>query len=247
MTVNPATNGTPTAWPSLAAVTLLVVVATALMSLACWQWGRAQEKDGLVARQAERGQLQPLDWAALRALGADIDDRPVRLSGRFDPALRVALDNQMHNGIAGMNLHVVFHPEGSREAVLVDIGWVPTDREGGPAIPTSVPTVRDISGLAIHPSAFLTVGEPEYTRELWRAGRIDPEVWSRRWHLPLVPWVVRLAPGVPGGYLREWKAGAEMRMTPERHRAYAFQWAALAVAWCVCWFYGWRKLGREVV
>lgn len=224
---------------------MLLVVAGALAGLACWQWGRAAEKERLIARQTERGGQPALDWAALQAAGGDVDDRPVRLTGRFDPALRVALDNQMHGGRAGMDLYVVFRPQGSQAGVLVDIGWVPTDREGGPAVPSAVPAGTEIRGLALHPPAFLTVGQPEHTRGLWRAGRIEPEVWAQRWGVALVPWVIRLAPEVQGGYLRDWKRRADMRMTPERHRAYAFQWAALAVAWCVCCFYAWRRLGRE--
>lgn len=245
--MHPATNGTRRLWPSLVAVTVLLVVAAALLSLACWQWGRAAEKEHLLARQAARGQQQPLDWAQLRALGADVADRPVRLSGSFRPDLHVALDNQMRNGVAGFHLYVVFQPEGSPDGVLVNVGWVPTDRDGGPAVPSAMPGAHDITGWAVYPSAFLTVGEPEFTRGLWRAGRIEPAVWAQRWGVSLVPWVVRLAPEVPGGYVRDWQAGAEMRMSPGRHRAYAFQWAALAVAWCVCWFYAWRKLGREIV
>lgn len=243
--MDPATNGTRKIWPSLAAVALLLGVAAALVALAHWQWGRAAEKERLMARQAERGQLAPLSWSELLAQGADVSDRPVRLSGQFEPRYRVALDNQMRGSTAGYHLYVAFRPEGASASVLVNIGWVPTDRDGGPAVPTAIPSVHEISGWAGYPSAFLTVGEPELTRGLWRAGRIVPADWSRRWNLPLVPWVVRLAPEVPGGYVREWKAGAEMRMSPDRHRAYAFQWAALAVAWCICWFYGWRKLGGE--
>lgn len=245
MTVHPATNGTRKVWPTLAGLTLLLGVAAALASLANWQWQRAAEKDRLIARQAERGQLAPLSWSQLQALGPDVSDRPVRLVGQFDPARRVALDNQMRAGVAGYHLYVAFRPEGSSESVLVNIGWVPTDRDGGPAVPQAMPSAHEITGWAMYPSAFLTVGQPEFTRGLWRAGRIVPADWGRHWGMPLVPWVVRLAPEVPGGYVREWKTGAEMRMSPDRHRAYAFQWAALAVAWCICCFYGWRKLGGE--
>lgn len=245
MTANPATNGVKAGRPSWSGLLLLVLVAAALSSLALWQWQRAAEKERLLTRQEARSQDAPLDWEGVRRLGRDVADRPVRLRGHFDPSYRVALDNQMRGGKAGYHLYVLFRPEAGGDAVLVNTGWLPTDRDGGPAVPAGAPTAGEITGWAVYPSAFLTVGEPELTRGLWRAGRIDIADWSVRWGVPLLPWVVRLAPEVPGGHARDWRAGIDMRMGPERHRAYAFQWAALTVAWCVCWFLGWRKLAGE--
>lgn len=247
MTVPVATNGNMPRLPSLAALTLLLVVAGLLASLSVWQWQRGETKAVLMARQAERGAYQPLSWTELRALGRDVADRPVYLEGRFDPRYRVALDNQMRQGVAGYHLHAVFRPAGASEGVLVNLGWRPTDRDGGPAVPVHLLSATRIHGWAVYPSAFLTVGEPEFTRGLWRAGRIEPAHWAGRWNMPLVPWVLRLSPDVAGGYVREWQPNADRRMGPERHRAYAFQWAMLTLAWCVCWLVGWRKWRQERV
>lgn len=236
------TSGKALARPSWRAWLLLLLVAAALLALSHWQWSRAAEKEALLTRYGSHSSESTLSWAQAVALGDAAADRPVLLSGHFLPGYRVALDNQMRDGVAGYHLYYVFQPDQIRQAVLVNMGWLPTDRDGGPAVPVNqVPNTQQIRGNINFPSHWLTVGEPELTRGLWRAGRIEPAHWAALWHLSLVPWTVRLSPTMPFGYLRDWAPSANLTMGPERHRAYAFQWAAMAVAWCVCWVAFWRR------
>lgn len=228
--------------PSFLAWLLLVLVATLLMALAYWQWCRGAEKQALLTRYGAHSQAAVLNWPSAQALGLAAADRPIQLRGHFLPNYRVALDNQMRGATAGYHLFQVFQPEHSKQSVLVNMGWLPTDRDGGPAVPTnSVPPAEVIDGSVNFPSHWLTVGAPEFTRGLWRAGRIEPALWSQRWHLDLMPWTLRLSPAMNIGYVREWAPSANQVMGPERHRAYAFQWAALALAWCACWWAFWRR------
>ena len=73
---------------------------------------------------------------------------------------------------------------------------------------------------------------------LWRVGRIDLAEWQARCQTELLPWVVRLSPEQKGlGYLRDWRPTETQKIGPDKHRAYAFQWLALAITWCLCWWH----------
>lgn len=206
-----------------------------LVSLSAWQWQRANEKAGLLAQQAAR-RTQPVSgWAEAARLSDDIAGRPVTLTGHFLPGYRVALDNQIRQGRAGMHLYMAFQPEGASQAVLVNLGWVSSDRQGGPVLPEPRPVARRIHGHARLPSAFYTVGEPEQARAWLRVGRIVPSALSARWHQPLAAWTLDLAPDVPGGFQRDALPPPASVISPDRHRGYAVQWLALAAAWIGCW------------
>ncbi len=224
---------------------LFIVMLALLLTLSIWQWQRGAEKDALLARQVDRSDLPVIELTDVAELPADIADRPIRLRGHFLPEYRVALDNQMRQGRAGYEIHMAYVLEGHNEAVLVNLGWLPTDRDGGQLPPESFAEANSISGTAVLPSAFITVGQPELTRGLWRAGRIEPEYWATQWGIPLQPWVLRLAPEVAGFYQRDWAPTGQQLMSPDRHRAYAFQWFALALAWVACWWFARRSLLRS--
>lgn len=241
-----ATNGAARRTrPGLPAWLLIIGVFLLLSMLSFWQWQRGEDKAVLLARLAARAALPALDWAEAGRSSADVADRQVRLSGRFLPDYRVALDNRMHQGRAGLDIYMAFLPEGSDRAVLVDIGWAPTDRDGGPAVPHRVPVVTELSGHVRLPSPFVTFGGPELRAGLWRVGRLEPAVWAARWRQALTPWVLEPSAALSGGHEYSAVAAPVVAITPERHRAYAFQWAMLALAWLACWGFAWRQLFTE--
>lgn len=227
--------------PSVMAWLLLVSVATVLLLLAYWQFQRGEEKAAKMALSAERAITAELTWAQASAAATDIIGRPIRLRGRFLPSYRLALDNQLRAGKAGVELLALFQPEGSRQHVLVNMGWVASDRMGGPTLPTARPADGEIWGIVHQPSAFITLGGPEWLDGVWRVGRVEPAYWARTWQHAIVPWVLRLDAAVPGAFLRDWAPTSAQVIGPDRHRAYAFQWGALALAWCACWYGFWRS------
>lgn len=241
-----ATNGVPRrVRPGLPVWLLIAGVFLLLSGLSFWQWQRGEDKAALLARLAARAALPALDWVEASRSSVAVADRQVRLTGRFLPDYRVALDNRMHQGRAGLDIYMAFLPEGSDRAVLVDIGWVPTDRDNGPAVPRRLPMVSELSGHARMPSPFITFGGPELRDGLWRVGRLEPAFWAARWRQSLTPWVLQPSTALPGGHEHHPASSPTVAVTPERHRAYAFQWAALALAWLACWGFAWRWLFTE--
>ena len=218
----------------------VVLGAALLMSLSVWQWHRAQEKTLWLQQQASVSLKQDA-WSDANQVLQWQAGQKVRLVGHFDPACRVALDNQPALGQTGYQLHQLFRLDAGGQAVLVNLGWLPSDRQHGPAVPQALNEHEIVMGDLQKPARFFTAGGSERLNGVWRAGRIDLQEWEQRCHVRLLPWVVRLSPQAGFGYHRDWQPNASQQMGPERHRAYAFQWLALAVTWCLCW---WRLSAR---
>lgn len=225
------------AWSAPAwALLLALVVAGLFVRLGLWQWERGAEKSALAARYEARANLPPLSWPALLARGEDIDDLPVRIPGRFDNRLNVYLENQPHRGRTGFQVHTVFLPADGSPGLLVNRGWVPAaaDMQQLPPVPTAAS--HEVLGTAAHPSPFFTVGDPDYRRLPLRVGRLDMPRLRAALGVDLQPFLVRLDAQAPDGFVREWTPAARLGMPPEKHRAYAFQWFALAAAVLVVLF-----------
>ncbi|HEX4869913.1 MAG TPA: SURF1 family protein [Moraxellaceae bacterium] len=222
--------GARTWTPPLWGVLLALAGALLFSRLGFWQLGRAAEKAQLAARYEARHRLPPLDLPGLLARGADIDDLPVRLAGRYDNSRLVYLDNQPRGATAGFHVYTAFQPLHSRRLVLVDRGWIPrgADVQRLPPVPEASATL--VEGSAAAPSPFFTVGEPDYRQRPLRVGRLEMDKLERALGVELQPFVIRLAPSAPDGFVREWTPAARLGMPPAKHRAYAFQWFALAAA-----------------
>lgn len=222
-------------------VLLFALVLLLLLSLSWWQWQRGAEKAAMMHLQDSQGALPDIVWQGEKVLPEDWLQRHVVMTGELLPVWRVALDNQMRGRQAGYELHLAFRPTGWDQLLLVNVGWLPTDRDGGPLPPETFASLSEVRGQLVRPSAFVTVGQPELTRGLWRAGRIDPAYWAEQWQQPVAPFVLRLEAETPGFFLRDWAPDVRQRMGPDKHRAYAFQWLMLALAWCGCWFFAMRR------
>ncbi|HET8731587.1 MAG TPA: SURF1 family protein [Moraxellaceae bacterium] len=216
--------------PPVWAVLLALVVTLLFVRLGFWQLGRAVWKEQVTARYEARLHMPPMNLQALLAHGTDVDDLPVRLAGRFDNSRNIYMDMQARGGQAGFHVYTVFLPAGSQAGLLVDRGWIPVgaDMQHVPPVPTAL--ASEVRGSAAIPSPYFTVGEPDYRQRPLRVGRLETDKLSRALGVELRPFIIRLAPDAPDGFLREWAPAARLGMRPEQHRAYAFQWFALAAA-----------------
>jgi surfeit locus 1 family protein len=223
---------------------LLLLLALACIAgfvrLGFWQLHRAQFKDALITRShrvlVER-RAEPLSSETdVRSAAADgIDYAWSAGSGRFLSLPAVLLDNQSRGGRPGVRVYRVFQPDGAHRALLVELGWraLPPDRK----LPTepALPGTWHVQGLlAPPPAAGLNLGGGVVQRQSDGAlllMRLDPTLVAATLVLPsgLAPRVLRLDPTLALGYARDLDvlSGA---MPPERHRGYAVQWFAMAIA-----------------
>jgi len=219
--------------PAVAPTMAAAALAALFLSLGSWQLQRSAAKQERIERHASaphRVGLPPAD-----AAGEFIH---TTLRGAFDTRRHVLADNQVLNGRAGVHVYTPFRLPGG-ESVLVNRGWLPLapDRRELPEISTP--------GEAIEISGRLGP-IPASGRQLGPTDDVEPERWPQLLTYPdlarisgalgseLFPLVLFLDPESPGGFEgRDWPP---VFLTPTRHRAYAFQWFALAAAILAAWF-----------
>jgi cytochrome oxidase assembly protein ShyY1 len=217
-------------WYALALAGMLVFAA-----LGFWQLSRAHQKEHALAAFAAAELAQPRDLSELlRRADAASPELPQRVAadGRYDDGVTLLLDNQVLDGKAGVDVLTLFRPDAGGKAVLVDRGWLSLPPERTPPHVPSAGNARvRIEGtLRAPPSQGVRMGEAEFAR-----GRAPPllayldlDSLERETGAGLVRAVLQLAPDAEHGFTRRWQA-LPGTMPPERHRAYAVQWFALAL------------------
>lgn len=206
-----------------------LLLAAAFAGLGRWQLQRMHAKQQLLDTAAHvRERTLALPGALARpATLAWVSGR-----GRFLPA-RILLDNQTHQGRAGVRVYQPFEPQGASSLVLVDLGWLPLPPD------RRLPSIAPVSGvaelrglLAPPPSAGLALGPAMAPAgpATWLATRIEPRVIAQALgRRDISSQVLRLDPALPLGYARDLEL-LPNTLPPARHLAYAVQWFGLALA-----------------
>lgn len=217
--------------PAVAALSLVGLTVW----LGAWQLDRANEK---LARQVayDAATASPaLDIAALPA--AALPYQRVRVSGRFDNAYRVYLDNRMSHGRPGYQLIVpLLYPGG---VVLVNRGWLPAG--GDRATPVQAPTTAapvTLEGLLVPAqSRYLELSRQDVAGPVWQNLSLAR---YRAWYRGDLPdrMLLQTSPA-SDGLVRDWP---RPDTGVERHRGYAAQWFALATTILALYVYYGRKL-----
>lgn len=213
--------------------TLALLAIALFVRLGLWQASRAREKAAMLEAAA-----QVLDARRPVPLSQAHDPTRARTydwaagTGTFDARDALLLDNQQRGGRAGVRTYRIFVPDAGLP-LLVDLGWraLPGDR-ALPATPRIEGAVALRGLLAPPPSSGLALG-PSMQRQgqAWLLSRVDLADIAARTGLsvPLAPRVLRLDPALPIGYPRDLALLANT-LTPDKHRGYALQWFALALA-----------------
>jgi len=213
--------------------TLALLAIALFVSLGRWQARRAVEKQAMLDAAAQVLQARhalPLSAAADQARSQDYDWAAG--AGEFDARGSLWLDNQQRNNRAGVREYRIFLPE-TGTPLLVDLGWLPLD--GRRALPKTMPlhgrhVLRGL--LTPPPSTGIALGAGIVRQgEGWLLTRLDPVLVAAHTDLPapLAPRVLRLDPTLPIGHERDLVLLANT-LPPAKHRAYSWQWFALALA-----------------
>lgn len=215
---------------TLLGLLLTVFIASLFAGLGRWQLNRADEKKEIIETQLRRGAEPAVELPARLEEPVRWRHRKVRFAATPLVERQFLLDNQIREGRVGFSVLTAFRTAVGG-LVLVDRGWVPlgADRSDPPEV--SIPEIP----MQLEGSVYVPYGEPfalggvDDGESGWPRiiQFLDFETLGRRLGEPLRPFVVRLAPSAPHGYLRVWRLTSVL---PEKHLAYAFQWFALSAA-----------------
>lgn len=218
---------------------LTTVAAFALLSkLAWWQWHRAEVKEAQLLQQANHIEQGPLSWVELRAAAlAKVDG--AELSGEAvwqKPAVWL-LDNQLVNGQVGYDVVIPVLLDEQLPLLLVNLGWVaaPKRREELPEL--GIPTAFSLNGLLRTQLGGVLLGHNLENTGLWpeRIQKIVFTDLASQLGQPLYEGIVYQQQS-PYRYHYQ-----SVVLSPQKHRAYALQWALLALAVCLIAAALWRK------
>jgi surfeit locus 1 family protein len=215
------------------AILLTLLGVTAFAGLGFWQLERAAQKERLLAAYANASQAPFEDFAAVRDR-ADVLHYPhVHIAGSFDRQHGYLLDEQMHDGRLGVHALAVFAVAGDDRGLLVDRGWLAWNHAPGrpPVLPPLAQGSTTINGIYTpYPGGGLRLGGNALAKQTeWPklTLHIDPAELAADVGKPLLPGMLRLDADPASGFVREWTPNV---MPPDRHRAYALQWFAFALA-----------------
>lgn len=208
---------------------LAALIAAAVgVSLGQWQTRRALEKEAIEMRLSEREREPALLLGAQPVSLEQIEFRRIRLRGRFVPDWNVFLDNRPYDGAAGFQVLTPFQLDDGQSYVLVNRGWTARNVADRMRVPAAVPPsgTLEIVGVARrHTGRLLQLGTPEPLRPGAIVQNAEIEEFARAGRWQMRPFVIEQISDVGDGLVRDWlrpSSGAD------KHRAYAFQWYALA-------------------
>lgn len=221
-----------------------LLVFAGLVKLGFWQSDRALQKEQRLAVIEQLSHSRALSLEeVLSQNNEEINDLPITMKGKFDNEVLFLLDNQTNSGRLGYRVYQVFNV--NKHAILINLGWVV-----GSINRQELPTIQSITGeyqLSGHIRKIekgIMLMEQQLTKNQWplRVQQIELDKFSTLISRQLLPFVVYLDKKEGVGYEKNWQP---IVMPPEKHRAYAFQWFSLAVAWLTLMVWASIKFGQS--
>jgi cytochrome oxidase assembly protein ShyY1 len=215
------------------AIALTFIGIAVFMRLGIWQLDRARETQAVLDAFAGASGSAFDDFAAVSTNPPPDRFPKVRVHGHFVAGRGWLRDEQLHAGRVGVEAYDAFTVDGGQPLLLVDRGWIAWSHAPGtqPAVPAPPPGDVELSGMyAPFPASGLRVGgNALLTQSAWPklTLAIDHNEIAADLGRPLLPRVLLLDADPASGLER---AGTPQLMPPARHRAYAFQWFAFALA-----------------
>jgi surfeit locus 1 family protein len=225
-------------------VLVSLLVAACLTALSLWQLSRAAEKKQTLQRIAQSQAAGPLDAQQLLALNTKSRDAiDVQFPARWIAPMIWLLDNQQVDGRIGYDVVIAVEqirpseqstqstdhavPSSITPTLLVNLGWVAAQGSRDQLPEVNVPAELMVNGIFRANAKGLLLGKNIEDKGQWpmRIQQIDAGLLSD--YIPSLsrsgvifqqqqsPFYVHYQPVI---------------LPPERHTAYAVQWALLAIA-----------------
>lgn len=219
-----------------ALIPTLAAIAGVALFLVAGNW----QRDRMEQRLALRAQFDAAMAAAPVAL-PDLRDwtpwryRQVVVTGVYDAARQILLDNKMHGGQSGYQVVTPLTLADGR-VVLVNRGWI-AGRATRAELPRATPPAGIVSvrgRINIPPRGYVELTRDAPAGPVWQ--NLDPQRFAQATGVAVLPIVVEQTAGDDGAeaLLRDWPApdfGAE------RNRIYMYQWYTFAAMAAGLWLF----------
>lgn len=217
--------------PRLFPTLVTIVILPVLISLGFWQLDRAEQKREILKQyeQQQNGTVLNLNTTSQQEHIAPYQQ--VEATGRFDAQRQFLLDNKVHQGRAGYQVITPLLLENSKQAILVNRGWLPqtASRQQLPSIPTPSDVLHVRGKLKTNVDKNFHLGESGVQQHSWPQviQWLDIKQIKKSLGYQVFPYVILQDADNPAGFVRDWYI---KKITPEKNTSYAVQWFALALA-----------------
>jgi cytochrome oxidase assembly protein ShyY1 len=204
------------------------------MRLGIWQLHRASYKEELLQHYAQAASEPVRDFRSVANAGPGAGFPRVEVSGRYLVDRLYLLDNPNHDRRGGVEVFAPFVVDGESRLLLVDQGFLAADSSGHTLQPPPLPPgeVR-LQGIYVPPPpvGFEMGGNALARQQQWPKNSIYLDLTQVAQDLghAVYPRVLALDADPASIYVRVHQLDFSS-MPPARHRAYAFQWFAFAIA-----------------
>lgn len=212
-------------WVPLIAALLAVSVG---LLLGQWQTRRALEKESIEQKLLTRANAAPIVLDARAEILDEIEYRRVKLNGQFVSGWPIYLDNRPYKGGAGFYVLMPFKLANSPVHVLIARGWIPRNNNERSKLPTLLTPggTLEVQGLVRrNPGRLLQLGPEAPLLPDAVVQNLDIATFAAASKLEMKPFLVEQLNDTQDGLSRDWPSPSS---GAEKHRAYAFQWYALA-------------------
>ena len=215
-------------YPRLIPLLTTAILCIIGIMLGNWQTRRAMEKEHLAYLQAQETAKPVLNLNNAAEFAGASPFRRVQLFGRFVREWPVYLDNRPLYGAAGFYVLMPFKLKDSEKTILVERGWAhrnPAERSRVTILLTPEGSVQIEGIVRERISRSMELGKPEALKPRAIVQNLEIAEMQKATGLRYADFVLEQSSEVQDGLVRDWpkaSAGAD------RHRAYAFQWYALA-------------------
>lgn len=216
--------------PGLLVTILTLVLAYIMFSLGQWQISRAQYKDNLQQKIAERQHKAPIGYNELPYEETDRVFLPVAFRGIYDSSHTIFFDNRIVDGVVGYDVFSPLRLE-NQAVVLVNRGFIEQgkSRMELPSVNTP-PDIVNIRGLMEKPPAKgLVLSEDLHQGKQWPAvlQYIDIAEIEAKLGYQLMDMIVRLDENEAGALKYHQPV---INLDSAKNNGYAFQWFAMMSA-----------------
>lgn len=225
--------------PILVPTLVFVPIFSCLLCLGYWQLDRAGGKQVLLEQQSLRRKQVSIQLDGNNDTVEYLRYRPVVLKGTYDVEHQFLIDNRVVNGRVGFFVLTPLRIQSSKRTVLVNRGWVPLgdDRNKLPEVGMDPREVTVTGIIDRFPGVGFELEGAGTPSEDWPGivQVVDASILSEVLGYSLLPFQVLLDSDAGQGYYRHWVL--KTSMPPWKHRAYAFQWFALATVLAALYFW----------
>ena len=194
-----------------------------------WQLSRAEYKDNLLDKIAERKDLRPVSIAELPQEEQERLFLPVYVRGTFDTRHQFLYDNRIMSGRAGYHVYTPLRLQ-TGDSILVNRGWVSQGktRQDLPEIPASLTTVEFEGLIDKIPSKGFVLSEQVHDEISWPMvlQYIDTKELEQILGHSLMPVVIWMDRDSEDIFQHELPV---LALDSSKNKGYTFQWFAMAL------------------